>query len=69
MHRGEGGREGQFKVVINHEEQYSIWPVNKPITGRWEQIGPVGTREEVEAFTRSLDPRFKPLNLAPGSRS
>ena len=33
------GNSGKYQVVINHEEQYSIWPVDaKPEKG-WRAVG------------------------------
>ncbi len=28
--------DGVFKVLVNHEEQYSLWPEWRPISGRLE---------------------------------
>lgn len=36
----------KYKVVVNHEEQYSIWPYNKEIPYGWEFVGVEGTEEE-----------------------
>jgi len=49
----------EYKVVINHEEQYSIWPAGQATPGEWRQVGPVGSRQEAEAFARTLGSRFK----------
>ena len=35
-----------FKVVFNHDEQYSIWPANRPTPLGWQDAGKVGTRYE-----------------------
>ncbi len=35
-----------YKVVINHEEQYSIYPVNRDNPPGWIDVGIVGTKEE-----------------------
>ncbi|MGH7341532.1 MAG: MbtH family NRPS accessory protein, partial [Candidatus Rokuibacteriota bacterium] len=26
-----------YKVVVNHEEQYSIWPADRDIPGGWRE--------------------------------
>lgn len=36
----------RFIVVINHEEQYAIWPAGKPIPEKWRVAGVGGTKEE-----------------------
>ena len=33
-----------YKVVINDEEQYSIWPVDRPNAAGWRDAGYRGTR-------------------------
>jgi MbtH protein len=35
-----------FRVVVNHEEQYSIWPADRPAPGGWREIEKTGSREE-----------------------
>jgi MbtH protein len=34
-----------MRVVINHEEQYSIWPADRPLPRGWRDGGRKGTRE------------------------
>ncbi len=37
----------QYSVVINHEEQYSIWPDDgRKLPPGWRAVGKSGTREE-----------------------
>ena len=36
----------RFCVVLNDEEQYSIWPVGRDIPAGWRTAGVEGTREE-----------------------
>ena len=38
--------EPLYKVVINHEEQYSIWPADRENPSGWRDAGKSGTREE-----------------------
>jgi MbtH protein len=35
-----------YKVVINHEEQYSIYPANRDNPPGWIDVGVSGTKEE-----------------------
>jgi MbtH protein len=35
-----------YKVVINHEEQYSIWPADRANALGWRDAGPSGLRSE-----------------------
>ena len=34
----------QYVVVRNHEEQYSIWPVDRPAPPGWDDMGFRGTK-------------------------
>jgi MbtH protein len=34
-----------YKVVVNHEEQYSIWPEFKQNALGWKDVGHGGTKE------------------------
>lgn len=36
----------KYRVVINHEEQYSIWVANRPVPEGWKATGFVGKRNE-----------------------
>lgn len=56
--------EGQrFCVVINREEQYSIWPEGRALPLNWERTGPCGTKEECLAYIDKVWIRFRPLSL------
>ncbi len=35
-----------YKVVVNQEEQYSIWPAHRPNPLGWSDVGMQGTKEE-----------------------
>ena len=37
-------RTDSFKVVINHEEQYSIIPVTQKPSAGWREVGKVGSQ-------------------------
>jgi MbtH protein len=38
--------EAQFAVVVNHEEQHSIWAVDHEVPDGWRQTGFRGTRQQ-----------------------
>jgi MbtH protein len=38
--------EFQYKVVVNHEEQYSIWFADRPLPSGWAEVGKTGTKDE-----------------------
>ncbi|MRV72406.1 MbtH family NRPS accessory protein [Duganella sp. FT92W] len=41
-----------FTVVVNHEEQYSIWPSERAIPAGWESKSMQGSREECLEYIR-----------------
>jgi MbtH protein len=44
----------EFLVVINHEEQYSIWPVGRPLNKGWRSLSKKGTKEECLKFIEEV---------------
>ena len=50
-----------WRVVVNAEEQYSIWPLARPLPDGWRDEGTHGTRahclEHVERVWTDLRPR------------
>ena len=52
-----------FKVVVNHEEQYSIWPDYKQIPNGWRAVGKVGNKAECLAYIESVWTDMRPLSL------
>lgn len=57
-----------FKVLINEEEQYSIWPERKEAPAGWKEVGVVGTKAEVTEYidTHWVDMRPASLRKAMG---
>ena len=52
-----------YRVVINHEEQYSIWPAERENALGWFDAGRQGTREECLAFINDVWTDMRPLSL------
>ncbi|RKT55096.1 MbtH family protein [Saccharothrix australiensis] len=52
-----------YKVVVNHEEQYSIWPVDRADVPGWSDAGVRGTREECLAHIERVWTDIRPLSL------
>ena len=52
-----------YRVVINHEEQYSIWPSDKPCPVGWQEVGQRGTKAECLAHIREVWTDMRPLSL------
>ena len=52
-----------YKVVLNHEEQYSIWPANRENPLGWKDAGKSGTKEECLAYIKEVWTDMRPLSL------
>ncbi|MBB4819389.1 MbtH family protein [Pseudomonas sp. TUM22785] len=52
-----------FQVVINHEEQYSIWPDYKAIPAGWRAAGKSGLKQECLAYIEEHWTDMRPLSL------
>lgn len=55
--------ELQYYVVMNHEEQYSIWPTYKPIPIGWKSIGDAGNKEACLKYIEKVWMDMRPLSL------
>ena len=62
---GSEGREDatRYKVVVNHEEQYSIWPEARENALGWRDAGKSGTKEECLAYIKEVWTDMRPLSL------
>lgn len=52
-----------YKVVVNHEEQYSIWPENRDNPPGWNDVGKVGPKAECLAYIKEVWTDMRPLSL------
>jgi len=52
-----------YKVVINGEEQYSIWPADRPNAAGWSDAGRSGTKDECLAFIKEVWTDMRPRSL------
>ena len=53
----------RYKVVVNHEEQYSIWPEARETALGWRDAGKSGTKEECLAYIKEVWTDMRPLSL------
>jgi MbtH protein len=63
MHRDEEEDKTVYKVVVNHEEQYSIWPAERESPNGWNEVGKVGTKAECLAHIKTVWTDMRPLSL------
>jgi MbtH protein len=53
----------KYQVLVNGEEQYSLWPLDKtPPTG-WRQSGATGNRETCLTYVNATWTDMRPLSL------
>jgi MbtH protein len=52
-----------YRVVVNHEEQYSIWPADRQPPVGWRDIGKTGPKPECLAYIREVWTDMRPLSL------
>jgi len=53
----------RYKVVLNHEEQYSIWPEHRPNPLGWRDAGKAGTKAECLDYIKEVWTDMRPLSL------
>jgi MbtH protein len=63
MYRDEDVDMTLYKVVINHEEQYSIWPADRENAPGWRDAGKSGTKEDCLEYIREVWTDMRPLSL------
>jgi len=52
-----------FRVVVNDEEQYSIWPADREIPAGWRADGTAGGKDECLAHIDEVWTDMRPLSL------
>ncbi len=52
-----------YRVVVNHEEQYSIWPADHANPLGWADVGKEGSKAECLAYIREVWTDMRPLSL------
>ena len=53
----------EYKVVVNHEEQYSIWPSYRENPLGWNDAGKSGTKSECLEYIEEVWTDMRPLSL------
>ena len=52
-----------YNVVINEEEQYSIWPDYKEVPFGWREVGKSGSKQECLDYIKEVWTDMRPLSL------
>ncbi len=56
-----------YRVVVNHEEQYSIYPADSSNPLGWRDAGKQGTKAECLQFVKDVWVDMRPLSLRKGA--
>ena len=52
-----------YKVVVNHEDQYSIWFADREAPLGWKEVGKTGPKAECLAYIKEVWTDMRPLSL------
>jgi MbtH protein len=52
-----------YTAVVNHEEQYSIWPTDRELPAGWTAVGTPGHKDQVLAWIEEVWTDMRPLSL------
>jgi MbtH protein len=53
----------RFLVVVNHEEQYSIWPDGRDLPAGWRAVGDAAAKNDCLAYIETHWTDMRPLSL------
>lgn len=56
-------QDEEVKVVVNHEEQYSIWPAHKDPPLGWKEVGISGDKQKCLDYIEKIWTDMRPLSL------
>jgi MbtH protein len=63
IHEAEDTRT--YVVLVNHEEQYSLWLQGRDLPPGWSVVGQPGSKEECLAYVKEVWTDMRPLSLRP----
>jgi len=63
MSREEQEDKTIYKVVLNHEEQYSIWPADRENALGWRDEGTTGLKQVCLDHIKEIWTDMRPLSL------
>lgn len=52
-----------YTAVVNHEEQYSIWPADRELPAGWTAVGTPGPKAQVLAYIEEVWTDMRPKSL------
>ena len=63
MSNSEQDNQTVYRVVVNHEEQYSIWRSDRANPLGWKDVGKQGTKQECLDYIETVWTDMRPLSL------
>jgi MbtH protein len=63
MNRDDNEDNTDYKIVVNHEGQYSIWPAERENPAGWKDGGKSGSKAECLAYIKEVWTDMRPLTL------
>jgi MbtH protein len=55
--------QAEYQVVINHEEQYSLWPAQETPPQGWSPVGVSGSQEQCLEHIERVWTDMRPASL------
>lgn len=55
--------QNQYKVVVNHEEQYSLWPANRKSPKGWRDTKMKGNQAACQRYIEEVWTDMRPLSV------
>jgi MbtH protein len=55
--------QGTYLVVVNDEEQYSVWLEGRPVPAGWREAGKAGSKADCLAYVEEVWTDMRPLSL------
>jgi MbtH protein len=52
-----------YKVVVNAEQQYSIWPLERESPPGWSEVGKSGSKADCLAYIKEVWTDMRPLSV------
>ncbi|HEX2058803.1 MAG TPA: MbtH family NRPS accessory protein [Actinomycetota bacterium] len=63
MHRDDSDPFDTYTVVVNDEEQYSIWPHGRALPLGWKEAGRTGSKQECLEYVEEVWTDMRPRSL------
>ena len=63
MPRDEEEDQRIYTVVVNHEDQYSIWFADRQLPLGWREVGKQGLKSECLVYIKEVWTDMRPLSL------